>query len=188
LFDERGTLVDRHASEGRRHLMDTADRMEHLRDEVHGRHSNGKLKDMQPENLRLKTEASARRGRVHDDRGDLSRRLSVIQRSNARRPRHRLRWIAMLAVAAAGGYVMGARAGRERYEEIGDDWRGLMGSIRSAVRKMQRRVAGVAEEAQSVGGRVSDAGQVIGETVHAIAEGPNDTDLHSVAANTSRSV
>ena len=112
----------------------------------------------------------------------------MIQRPKARRPPHRLRWIAMLAVAAAGGYVMGARAGRERYEEISDNWRGLIRSGRSAVRRMQLRVEGVTEEAQSVGGRVSDAGQVIGETVHAIAEGPTDTDLRSVAANTSRSV
>ena len=94
----------------------------------------------------------------------------------------------MLAVAAAGGYMIGARAGRERYEEISEGWRGLIGASRSAVRRVQRRVEGVTEEAQGVGGRVSDAGQVIGETVHAIVEGPADPDPRSVAANSSRSV
>ena len=168
--------------------MEITDRIGNLRDGVHGRRLEGKLNDAQRENVRWKTEARVLRDEVRDDHGDLSKVLSAIEQSNARQPRHRLRRIVTLVAAAAGAYVMGAKAGRQRYDEISAAWHKMVRNGRSAAGDIQEGVDGLVEEAQSAGGRMSDAGQVIGETMHAVAKGPQDPDGGSTAANTSRSV
>jgi hypothetical protein len=154
--------------------MEIADRMGHMRDQMHGRRIEGKLDNSQQENLRLKTEARALHDQLRDDRSDLSKVLSAIERSNARPPRHRLRRFVTLAAAAGGAYVMGAKAGRQRYDDIRDGWRRMARNGRSRVQDMRNRADGVIDEAQSVGERMSDAGQLIGETARAVAEGPSN--------------
>lgn len=53
-----------------------------------------------------------------------------------------------ILAAAAGGYVLGARAGRERYEQIADATRKVMGNPRVQSARQQARDA-VAEQAAS---------------------------------------
>ncbi|NHA68854.1 hypothetical protein [Phycicoccus flavus] len=74
-------------------------------------------------------------------------------------------------LAAAGvGYVLGARAGRERYDEIAATARDLWSS--PTVRKGRDRTRQVAlrkgrEAGRAVGATVSDAGRRIGHTASA---------------------
>ena len=60
-----------------------------------------------------------------------------------------------LLIGAAVGYVLGARAGRERYEQIVRFARKVAGSqtVQSTAGVLQAQVDGLASRARSVGGR-----------------------------------
>ncbi len=146
------------------------------------------MEDVRQENLRLKTEARLLQDELEHDRGDVARLLSAIERTTAeKRPRrHRFGRFVSLAGAATGAYVMGARAGRQRYDDI-------RGAVSSAMRKGSSMVQGLrdradeaVDEAQTVAGRISDAGQVVGDTVRAVADGPLTVDAGSRGSASSR--
>ena len=161
--------------------MEIIDQMGQMKDRIRRNRSEREMEDVRRENLRLKAEAHVLRDELEHDRGDVARLLSAIERTTAEKP-HRLGRFLWLAGAATGAYVMGAKAGRQRYEDI-------RGAVSSAMRKGSSMVQGLrnradqaGDEAQSVAGRISDAGQVVGDTVRAVAEGPITEGPITVAA------
>lgn len=148
--------------------MEITDRMGHVKDQLRQHRLEDRLEHAQRENVGLRAESEA----LKEEHGDISKRLSAIERTVASRPRrHRLRRLATLLTAGAGAYVLGAKAGRQRYDEIRSSIDRLTRKGRSTAQDIRARAGDVAEEASAVSGRLSDAGQVLGETVQSIAQG-----------------
>jgi len=152
--------------------MDITDRMGHVKDQVRQHRLEERLERAQRDNLGLRAESEA----LKDEHRDITERLAAIERTAVSSPRrHRLRTFMSVAALAGGSYVMGAKAGRQRYEDI----RAWMSSVtrkgREAAEEFRTRAEGVAEDAAVVSERLSDAGQVVGETVQTIAQGPSPT-------------
>lgn len=88
------------------------------------------------ERSELRAENEQLRDRVRDAQAERGRWFSIMERiaeampdisnaSSGRSPRHRVRRVLVLGAAAGSAYVLGAKAGRERYEQIRAWWRGL---------------------------------------------------------------
>lgn len=164
--------------------MEIIDQMGRMKDRIRRDRSERKMEDIRRENLRLKAEAHILQGELEHDRGDVARLLSAIERTTAAKT-YRFARIVSLVGAATGAYVMGAKAGRQRYEDI-------RGAVSSAMRKGGSLVEGLrngadqaVDGAQAVAGRISDAGQVVGDTVRAVAEGPSNVDADPPSSSAS---
>lgn len=155
--------------------MEITERMSNMRDQLHQRRLEGKRDDAEQENQRLKIESRMLRDELEEDRSELSKLLSALEdgRLSASPSRHRLRRLMSLTLAAGGAYLLGARAGRERYEEIRarcNDW---MRTGRSTAANVRSRADGAVEEAKVTTERVADATAVVGETARSVLEGPS---------------
>jgi hypothetical protein len=151
--------------------MEITDKMEHVRDQLRQHRADEKLDHLQRENLRLETETRMLRGERDDERGDFAKLMESLERGSKAAPRHRVRRLITLTSVALGAYVVGAKAGRERYDEIRAFVQKAMGSGRSTLDRARERTDDAIESALVASERVSDAGQVIGETVKTVAEG-----------------
>jgi hypothetical protein len=99
---------------------------------------------LQQSNEELKRENTLLRQQVEEDANSRDRVLALLDRMEMTpRQRKRRGWIRILVVAG-GAYVLGARAGRERYEQIRRSWS----------RKLNR------PPADDVIDRLKDAGQM----------------------------
>ena len=107
--------------------MNIQERMRSMKDEaVTARLSSG-LHKAERDRDRLEAENDVLRARVSDAEDERSRLLDSVEamskRTGAARPkRHRLRGAIMLVSAAGSAYVMGSKAGRERYDELRRWW------------------------------------------------------------------
>ena len=153
--------------------MDIVDRMGDARDRIRRERSAREMEDVRRENQRLKAEARVLEDELQQDRGDVERLLSVIERTSGTEASERRfgRFVA-LATVATGAYVMGAKAGRERYDEIRRAAAAAMRRGSEIARGLRERADEMVDETQAMASRVSDAGQVVGDTVRAVAEGP----------------
>ncbi len=106
------------------------------------------------DNDRLRIENHALKGEMDRDRDRLSTLLDSLESTTTTvgTKSHRLRGLLTLTVAAAGAYVMGAKAGRERYEQIRDRWSRIRDRRMSQVRETGQ------EWADRAGSAVEDAG------------------------------
>jgi hypothetical protein len=88
------------------------------------------------ERSELRAENEQLRDRVRDAQAERGQWFSIMERiaeampeiSNAsigRSPKHRIRRVLVLGAAAGSAYVLGAKAGRGRYEQMRAWWRGL---------------------------------------------------------------
>lgn len=115
-------LMER-ANEARQTFM--RDRLEHRLDEAV--RDNHKLRD---ENERMRTE-------IHRDDEDRKRMWSTIEKTTKTRRPSRLRALLMLLIAGGAAYVAGAKAGRERYDQLRawfDQMRGRAEDVTDAAR------------------------------------------------------
>jgi hypothetical protein len=150
--------------------MEITDRIGHVKDQVQQHRLEDRLERTQRENVSLRAESDA----LKEDRRDISKRLTAIERTAGSRPkRHWLRRFATVATVAGGSYMLGAKAGRQRYEDIRAWLDRVTHKGREAAGDLRAQAGDIAEEASVVSSRVSDAGQVIGETVQTIVEGPS---------------
>ncbi len=153
--------------------MDITDRVGHVKDQVRQHRLEDRLDRVERENLRLKTESRTLRDELQDDRRQIAKRLSAIQRVAAPR-RHRLRRLVTLATFVGGSYVLGAKAGRERYEELRAALGRATGKIRDTADDLGSRASEAVDGAAVVSDRLTDAGQVIGGTARSLVEGRVD--------------
>ena len=110
--------------------MEIKDRAISARESINRKRLENKLDDARQVNARLDAENRALHDESGRERGEIERLLAALEGLSAgttsttqpKPKRHRLRRTMTLAVAAGGAYVMGAKAGRERFEQIKDWW------------------------------------------------------------------
>jgi hypothetical protein len=102
--------------------MDLKDRASALTESAKHRLAEKHAESLERENDRLKIENSALRGQSDRDRERMERILDSLDDATASPKKHRFRRLMTLSVAAGGAYVVGAKAGRERYDQIRAWW------------------------------------------------------------------
>jgi hypothetical protein len=96
-----------------------------LKDRAKAKVNENRLDRTSSENDRLKAENEVLRtelDRAAQDRSKFLSALDAFQPETKKAKKHRIRRTMTLAVAAGGAYVAGAKAGRERYEQIRSWW------------------------------------------------------------------
>jgi G3E family GTPase len=118
------------------------------------------------DNDRLRIENQALKGEMDRDRDRLSTLLDSLESTStpAGSKSHRLRGLFTLTAAAAGAYVMGAKAGRERYEQIRDRWSQMRDRQMSRVRETGQ------EWADRAGSTVEDAGERASDAIQTASQ------------------
>ena len=115
-----------------------------------------KLDTVQERNERLKMKNDLLREELSQEREERERILDALERVG-RPKRHRVRGLFVLSAAAGTAYVMGSKAGRERYDQLRtwfDDMRGRGGDFDAS---------GWAQEAKDTASRASSGMQNFGE-------------------------
>ena len=100
------------------------DRVTEIGDRARERKTERRLDTMDRENDRLKQEVRMLRDDLQEERGSLQRALDALRRDEhvtvqTNAPKRRGRILRLIAVGG-GAYLLGARAGRERYDQIVD--------------------------------------------------------------------
>ena len=121
-----------------------AERMGDLGDRARERMNETRLDKMDRENDRLKHEVRLLREDLHEERGSLTRALDALARDEhvtveTKMPKRRGRIIRTLVIGG-GAYVLGTRAGRERYDQI-------MGKLREMKSSVQDRQGSSGDQA-----------------------------------------
>lgn len=115
--------------------MRMRERLRGLREEARVKVHEGRMERAERERERLRIENDALRERIEAADEERSRWLDTIEglskkSARMRRP-HRFRRTLMIVGAAGSAYLMGAKAGRERYEQIRTGWRDLRSRVAS---------------------------------------------------------
>lgn len=110
-----------------------AERMGDLGDRARERMNESRMDKMDRENDRLKHEVRLLRDDLHEERGSLSRALDALARNEhvtveTKTPKRRGRIVRTLVIGG-GAYVLGTRAGRERYDQIVGKLRAMKSSV-----------------------------------------------------------
>jgi septal ring factor EnvC (AmiA/AmiB activator) len=111
------------------------ERVSDLGDRARDRITESRLDKFDRENDRLKHEVRMLREDLREERGSLERALDALKRDehvtvHTKAPKRRGRLLRTIVIGG-GAYVLGTRAGRERYDQIVEKVRGLS-SARSA--------------------------------------------------------
>ena len=115
-----------------------AERMGDLGDRARERMTETRLDKMDRENDRLKHEVRLLREDLHEERGSLARALDALGRNEhitveTKAPKRRGR-IVRTIVIGGGAYLLGTRAGRERYDQIVEKMRAMKSSVQDRQR------------------------------------------------------
>jgi hypothetical protein len=106
------------------------DRMESLGGRARERMTRTKMDRLDRDNDRLRSQIAVLREDLHAERDELKEALEALnKRSTAPVKRRRKPRILRTAAIAAGAYVLGTRAGRERYEQLVERVRSIRGSL-----------------------------------------------------------
>ena len=110
-----------------------AERMGDLGDRARGRMTETRLDKMDRENDRLKHEVRLLREDLHEERGSLQRALDALGRNEhvtveTKAPKRRGRIVRTIVIGGAA-YLLGSRAGRERYDQIVGKLRAMKSSV-----------------------------------------------------------
>ena len=103
-------------------MIDLKDRASAITESAKHRLAERHAESIERENERLKAENATLRDQTDTDRDRMERLLDSLDDVTAKPRKHRIRRLMTLSVAAGGAYVMGAKAGRERYEQIKTWW------------------------------------------------------------------
>ena len=120
--DEREEVT---SDEGSELIVEIIDRAVSARDALDRKRLEHKLEDVRHENERLSVENRTLHEETRREQGQLERimdALESISANGSKRP-HRIRRTLTLMVAAGGAYVIGARAGRDRFDQIKAWWK-----------------------------------------------------------------
>jgi hypothetical protein len=100
-------------------MMDIKEKASALTESAKSRWTEDRSDRMSRDIERLKAENKVLKDEVDRDRGRLSDLLESLGESGRPKTKpHRIRRFVTFTSAVAGAYVIGARAGRERYEQI----------------------------------------------------------------------
>lgn len=115
-----------------------AERMGDLGDRARERMTETRLDRMDRENDRLKHEVRLLREDLREERGSLTRALDALARDEhvtveTKAPKRRGRIIRTLVIGG-GAYLLGTRAGRERYDQIVEKLRTMKSSVQDPQR------------------------------------------------------
>ena len=140
--------------------MEIKDRAMSARESINRKRLENKLEDARQVNARLDAENRVLHDESGRERGEIERLLAALEglssngtavTTEPKPKRHRLRRTMTLAVAAGGAYLMGAKAGRERFEQIRDWWQRTsskgMRTKDDMVEEARDRVADVSDRA-----------------------------------------
>lgn len=110
-----------------------AERMGDVGDRARERMTVARLDTMDRENDRLKHEVRLLREDLREERGSLTRALDALARNErvtveTKAPKRRGRIVRTLVIGG-GAYVLGTRAGRERYDQIVEKLRAMKSSV-----------------------------------------------------------
>lgn len=110
-----------------------AERMGDLGDRARERMTETRLDKMDRENDRLKHEVRLLREDLQEERGSLTRALDALARNEhvtveTRAPKRRGRVVRTIVIGG-GAYLLGARAGRQRYDQIVEKLRAMKTSV-----------------------------------------------------------
>jgi septal ring factor EnvC (AmiA/AmiB activator) len=110
------------------------ERVSDLGDRARERITESRLDKFDRENDRLKHEVRMLREDLREERGSLERALDALKRDehvtvHTKTPKRRGRLLRTIVIGG-GAYVLGTRAGRERYDQIVEKVRSLSASAR----------------------------------------------------------
>jgi hypothetical protein len=111
--------------------LDVKERVGSIADTVRTHRLESKVEDADREVLRLRTENDALRATIDETRPK----------------KHRVRRLMTLGIAAGGAYMLGAKAGRERYEQLRDKWRSMRGTATDSWESASTAVTSTVEKA-----------------------------------------
>lgn len=103
-------------------MMDLKERASSITDSAKQRLAERHAESLERENERLKVENSGLRDQTDRDRERMERILGSLDDATATPKKHRIRRLMTLSVAAGSAYVLGAKAGRERYDQLKGWW------------------------------------------------------------------
>jgi DNA-binding MarR family transcriptional regulator len=107
-------------------------RMSDLGDRAKDRMTENRLDKLDRENDRLKHEVRLLRDDLQEERSALQRALDALSRDEhvtveTKAPKRRGRLLSLVAIG--GAYLLGAKAGRERYDQVVDKAKSLKSSV-----------------------------------------------------------
>jgi hypothetical protein len=123
--------------------MEIRDRMGSIADQVRVHRLESKYDDADREVLRLRAENDALREAI----------------DSTRPKKHRIRRLTTLAVAAGGAYVIGAKAGRERYEQLREKWSSMRGATTDGFETASGAVSRVTDTATGAVAKAADTAE-----------------------------
>jgi hypothetical protein len=139
-------------------------KLDGLTDRMRSRMTEARLGNLDRDNVRLRGEISVLRSELDHERSEREELRGLLRarpktvKVRGRRP------LLRVVVIGAGAYVLGARAGRERYEEI-------LGWARSLRDRMQGRAGDVAGE---IGGQMQSAAEDVRTKAGAVGQKVQD--------------
>lgn len=110
-----------------------ADKVSDLGDRARERRTESRLDKVDRENDRLKSEVKLLREDLHEERGSLEHALDALNKRETVTVKTKPRRGRLLRAAVIGGgaYLLGTRAGRERYDQIMDKAKSLTNRAQS---------------------------------------------------------
>lgn len=114
-----------------------ADKVSDLGDRARERRTESRLDKVDRENERLKSEVKLLREDLHEERGSLEQALDALNKRETVTVKTKPRRGRLLRTAVIGGgaYLLGTRAGRERYDQIVEKAKSLTNRSRSRTRR-----------------------------------------------------
>lgn len=99
-------------------VNDVRQKMGDAADRVRERRMEGRLDDLDRENVRLRTEVSQLRGDLDHERSLVNDAMSGLRAKPTVVKKKRRGGFVRTVIVAGGAYLLGSRAGRERYDQI----------------------------------------------------------------------
>jgi hypothetical protein len=122
-----------------------------------------RLEGVQERNERLKMKNDLLRDELSQERAERERIVDALEHMGGPK-RHRIRGLFLLTAAAGGAYVMGSKAGRERYDQL----RSWFDDIRG--KSMDLDASAWADQARETASRASSGMQNVGDKAASVIQ------------------
>jgi hypothetical protein len=146
--------------------MELGNKLSHMRETARHRMLEAKMDHAESQNEELKRKNRMLLDELERDRSERERVLDLLEKAtiSAKSPTKRRGRFLRLLIAAGAAYVFGAKAGRERYEQIRGWWDRLMN--RPEVVELKDRGADMARKATDKAAETADkASRAMDETM-----------------------